>query len=299
MALDLTTNLSTYVDEVGGKVLGEVLANGTTLEFATIQDGVKHSQLIYKLTDDMTITTGIGSGYATTESDVTASSRDLNVDKRTVNGAITMAQLETYGLGQDVEGTDDVSAAIVAAITDNAGRKFAKANETFMWSAGAGNVTDLATTLAADTTDLSASYAGNSFATAPEAAVDAIYDSMDADGSVAEDLTIFMSVGNFKKYVLALGADLANFNTKANVSGFEISHPTVPNLSIRGVVGLGSSTGAFIGPASDIYVGTDAQDSNFQLWYDINTDKVKYRLTTKLGANIGSPEAWGFIADVA
>ena len=43
-----------------------------------------------------------------------------------------------------------------------------------------------------------------------------------------------------------------------------------------------------------MYVGTDltSDTSNYQLWYDINSDTIKYRLRNKLGTQIGHPHYW-------
>ena len=32
--------------------------------------------------------------------------------------------------------------------------------------------------------------------------------------------------------------------------------------------------------------------SEFQLWYDINSDQLKHRISTKLGVQIAYPEFW-------
>ena len=49
-----------------------------------------------------------------------------------------------------------------------------------------------------------------------------------------------------------------------------------------------------IGMASDAFVGTDlvSDTNNFKLWYDINTDTLRYRLRNKLGMQIAHPEYW-------
>ena len=34
------------------------------------------------------------------------------------------------------------------------------------------------------------------------------------------------------------------------------------------------------------------RDSVFQLWYDINSDQLKHRISTKLGVNVAYPQYW-------
>ena len=73
---------------------------------------------------------------------------------------------------------------------------------------------------------------------------------------------------------------------------YEVPLPGYPNVVIVGGWGLRSSERVVLGPASDMYVGTDltSDTSNYQLWYDINSDTIKYRLRNKLGTQIGHPE---------
>jgi len=47
-----------------------------------------------------------------------------------------------------------------------------------------------------------------------------------------------------------------------------------------------------LAPAKQIVVGTDlvSDVDNFALWYDINTDSLRHRLSMKLGVQIAYPE---------
>ena len=70
-------------------------------------------------------------------------------------------------------------------------------------------------------------------------------------------------------------------------------HPYA-NLRVVGTVGLQGSDRIVAGPARHIVVGTDLVSDldNFQLWYDINDDKLKHRIVTKLGVQVAYPEFW-------
>jgi hypothetical protein len=72
---------------------------------------------------------------------------------------------------------------------------------------------------------------------------------------------------------------------------YEVPLPGYPNVVIVGGWGLRNSERVILGPASDMYVGTDltSDTNNYQLWYDINSDTIKYRLRNKLGTQIGHP----------
>ena len=75
---------------------------------------------------------------------------------------------------------------------------------------------------------------------------------------------------------------------------YEVPLPGYPNVVIVGGWGLRNSERVVLGPASDAFVGTDliSDTSNYQLWYDINSDSIKYRLRNKLGTQIGHPHYW-------
>ena len=119
-----------------------------------------------------------------------------------------------------------------------------------------------------------------------------------ADVADREDLTFFMSVTLFRNYLT--GLRLANnfyFDPMSvtNRGGlYEMAYPFQPNIKVVGTVGLQGLNRIFLGPAKQIVAGTDllSDFTEFQLWYDINTDTLRHRISTKLGVNIAYPEFW-------
>ena len=119
-----------------------------------------------------------------------------------------------------------------------------------------------------------------------------------ADVADREDLTFFMSVTLFRNYLT--GLRLANNfyfdpSSVTNRGGlYEMQYPFQPNIKVVGTVGLQGSNRVTLGPAKQIVVGTDllSDFTEFQLWYDINTDTLRHRIATKLGVNIAYPEFW-------
>lgn len=111
-----------------------------------------------------------------------------------------------------------------------------------------------------------------------------------------EDLTFFMSVQGFRNYVTALrNANNYYFDPTSieNRGGIlEMAYPFTPGVKVVGTVGLNGSNRVVLGPAKHIVAGTDLMSdfSEFQLWYDINSDQLKHRISTKLGVNISYPE---------
>jgi hypothetical protein len=64
------------------------------------------------------------------------------------------------------------------------------------------------------------------------------------------------------------------------------------NVRVVGTAGLGSSTRMVLAPAKQIVVGTDlvSDVDNFVLWFDLNSDSLRHRLSMKLGVQIAYPE---------
>ena len=73
-----------------------------------------------------------------------------------------------------------------------------------------------------------------------------------------------------------------------------MAYPFSPGVKVVGTTGLNGSDRVVLGPAKQIVAGTDLMSdfSEFQLWYDINTDQLRHRIATKLGVNIAYPEFW-------
>ena len=121
---------------------------------------------------------------------------------------------------------------------------------------------------------------------------------LSSDVADREDLTFFMSVQGFRTYVTALRTannfyfDPASVDNRGGI--LEMAYPFSPGVKVVGTTGLNGSARVVLGPAKQIVAGTDLMSdfSEFQLWYDINTDQLRHRIATKLGVNIAYPEFW-------
>jgi len=181
--------------------------------------------------------------------------------------------------------------------------QFRKSNETFVWSetaAVSGNCVDgLRAIISGSTTGVVVPSSGVETPTSSNilAQVDLLIENLSDDVQDREDLTVFMSVANFRKYIAGIRAENSYYfdpNSIENRGGvLDMVHP-FSNVRIVGTVGLNGSNRLVLGPAQQIVVGTDllSDVDNFQLWYDINSDKMKHRISTKLGVNVAYPEFW-------
>ena len=121
--------------------------------------------------------------------------------------------------------------------------------------------------------------------------------SLSPDVADREDLTFFMSVGKFREFISSIRTANNFYFDPVSITNrgglLEIGMPFQPNVKIVGTVGINSSR-IVLGPAKQIVAGTDLMSdfSEFQLWYDINTDQLRHRIATKLGVNVAYPEFW-------
>ncbi len=297
-----TSALSDFSNETRPEILSKIVNEGTTVELATLQPGVKYKEPINLLDVQPEIQEGFG--CVSTESGSNAfTQRDLEVCRRTAHDGFCFADVEKKYLAHQASAGSVYSEteAIMGDITKQLVNKFQKSTEVFLWNVGGTNGCSVdglfqhVSSSTAGVTEVSqdALTTGNAVAN-----VDEIYAAIPTDVMDREDLTIFMSVGNFKKYLIALQEKnyFNNGDVKSLAGGnmMTVEHPFAKNVKIVGTVGLGTSNRIVAGPSKDIVIGTDlaADATDFQLWYDINSDKVKYRLTAKFGANIAFPEYW-------
>ena len=109
-----------------------------------------------------------------------------------------------------------------------------------------------------------------------------------------DDLTIWMSVSNFRKFITALRG-LNNYyfdpSSISNRTGIlQIAYP-FQNVKVVGTSGISGDRIALM-PDAYAVVGVDllSDVDNFQLWYDMNADQLKHRLKSKLGSQVAFPE---------
>jgi hypothetical protein len=122
-------------------------------------------------------------------------------------------------------------------------------------------------------------------------------EALPSDVADREDLTFFMSVGKFREFISSVRSannfyfDPVSIENRGGL--LEIGMPFQPNVKIVGTTGINTNR-IVLGPARQIVAGTDLMSdfSEFQLWYDINTDQLRHRISTKLGVQVAYPEFW-------
>ena len=303
MAFDVTA-LDAFNNETAGELVVKSIMAGSTIEYATVKEGVKYLEPINLFEVDLQIEDGYGC-VSTTAGTASFSQRDIQVCQRTSHDGLCLRDLDQKYLGVlQPAGSYNESFTLIQEYTDQLVKGFQKANDQFIWGAttGAGDCVDgLKTIISGSTTgvvvpDAITGSAPTSTTIGDD--IDVMIENLAADVQDREDLTVFMSITNFRKYVTWLRNENNYFYDPASVENrvnfMAMKHPFTPNVTIVGTIGLQGSNRLVLGPAKQIVIGTDllSDVTDFQLWYDINGDQLKHRIVTKLGMNIAYPEFW-------
>ena len=303
MALDVSA-LSDFNNEVAGELVAKMVYGGSTMEYITIKEGVKFQEPINLMEVDLQIQSG--TCVSTPSGSLDFSQRNITVCPRTSFDGICLKDMDrTYlGISALERGSYNETFALATNYSELLVNQFQKANDQFLWGQTSGSLScasdGLKVIISGSTTGVvvptGAATAAISSSTAL-AVLDDMIENIPSDVADRDDLTIFMSVANFRKYVSGVRTSNSFYFDPASISNrggiLEMAYP-FQNVKVVGTVGLNGSERIVAGPAKQIVAGTDLMSdfSEFQLWYDINTDQLKHRISTKLGVNVAYPEFW-------
>lgn len=307
MAINVTA-LQDFNNEVAGKLVLDTVYKGNTTEYVSVQEGIKFQEPLNIMSNTLYFQGGDSVSTASGSLDFTQ--RNITVTKRTAFDSLNLQSLTEKYLGVSAlpEGSYEETFNLVSQLGEDIVAKAQQANDDFIWNAEDGQTFAGSTvTAAADGFKaLLVNANGTKIPTGTGAnpitgstAYDQLIDMLSvADTNIldADDLTVWTGTSVFQRIIGGLTTqNLFHFDptTVERRGGFyEVPLPGYPNVKIVGTYGLRSSERVIIGPASDMVVGTDlvADVQNFQMWYDINSDSMKYRLRNKLGVQVGHPE---------
>jgi hypothetical protein len=311
MSLNVSA-LSDFNNQIAGELIIKMVYAGSTMEYITIQEGVKYQEPINLF--EVSLFMQNGTCVSTASGSATFSQRTIEVCPRTSFDALCLKDLDKKYLGISAlaPGSYNETFALATQYSELIVNQFQKANDQFLWRQVSGSASTFGGTCAVNGLNniITGSTSGVVVPTfsvtgSTQLAAANILTTMDtmiatssADVADREDLTFFMSVTNFRNYLT--GLRLANNfyfdpSSVTNRGGlYEMQYPFQPNIKVVGTVGLQGSNRVVLGPAKQIVAGTDllSDFTEFQLWYDINTDTLRHRVSTKLGVNIAYPEFW-------
>jgi hypothetical protein len=307
MSLNVSA-LADFNNQIAGELLLKLVYGGSTIEYVTVQEGVKYLEPINLFEVDLYIQNG--TCVSTASGSAVFTQRNIQVCPRTSFDALCLKDLDTKYLGISSldRGSYNETWALTNAYSELLVNQFQKANDQFLWLQQSGSASTFGGTCSVSGLNyiitgstsgvvVPAGATGSFTAANALTKMDAMIDGLSADVADRDDLTFFMSVTNFRKYVTAIRSannfyfDPASITNRGNL--LEMMYP-FQNIKVVGTIGLQGSDRVVLGPAKQIVVGTDllSDFSEFQLWYDINTDTLRHRISTKLGVNIAFPEFW-------
>ena len=308
MALDVTA-LADFNSQLTGKLVLDTVMTGNTAEYVSIQQNIKYSEPLNLVSVNPYFQGGNAVSTASGSADFTQ--RNIVVTKRTAFDKWNLQLLTEKYTGKAFlpEGSYEDTMTILTEMSSDLVKKAQQNNDDFIWIAVSGS-TFANSTVTPDADGfkklISGSTSGVNVATGIGANVitgSTAYDqlskmleSVDVNVLDADDLTVWVGTSVFQRIINGLTTqNLFNFDptgVERQGSFYSVPMPGYPNIRIIGTYGLRSSERVIIGPASDMVVGTDlvSDTTNFQMWWDINSDSLKYRLRNKLGVQVGHPE---------
>jgi len=301
--------LSDFNNQIAGELVLKMVYAGSTIEYVTVQEGVKYQEPINLF--EVSLYMNNSTCVSTASGSATFTQRNITVCPRTSFDALCLKDLDKKYLGISSldRGSYNETWALANAYSELLVNQFQKANDFFLWQQVSGSYSTYGGTC--ETSGLLRIITGSTSGVVPVpvnaasmsaanalTTMDTMIATSSADVADRDDLTFFMSVTNFRNYVAALRAANNFYFDPSSITNrgglYEMAYPFQPNIKVVGTVGLQGSNRVVFGPAKQIVVGTDllSDFTEFQLWYDINTDTLRHRISTKLGVNIAYPEFW-------
>ena len=290
MALDVSA-LNDFNNEVAGKVVPKIVFEGYTTSILPIQEGIKYQEPLNIFEVDLQVQSG--DCVSNPSGSFDATQRNITVTQRTSYDGLCLDNLNPKYLGISAldRGSYNETFKLASVYTEQIVNQMKKSDDAFLWNSSnlgvltSGSTAGVVVPDAATGSVTSANIIGKT---------DALIENLSADVADRDDLTIWMSVGNFRKFITALRG-LNNYyfdpGSISNRTGIlQIAYP-FQNVKVVGTSGI-SGDRICLMPDAYAVVGTDliSDVENFQLWYDINADQLKHRLKSKLGVQVAFPE---------
>tara|TARA_R100000951_G_scaffold42792_1_gene35920 strand:- start:206 stop:1108 length:903 start_codon:yes stop_codon:yes gene_type:complete len=292
MALDVSA-LSDFNNEVAGKVVPKMIFEGYTTSILPIQEGIKYEEPLNIFEVDLVVQSG--DCVSTPSGSFDATQRTIQVTQRTSFDGLCLDNLNPKYLGISAldRGSYNETFKLASVYTEQIVNQMKKSDDSFLW-----NTTNGLGALTSGSTAGVVVPAGLAATPVVVADILGIIDdliiNLSDDVADRDDLTVWMSVASFRKYVTALRTLNNYFFDPGSISNrtgiLQMAYP-FQNVKVVGTAGI---TGERICLMPDAYavVGTDllSDVDNFSLWFDINADQLKHRLKSKLGVQVAFPE---------
>ena len=290
MALDVSA-LGDFNNEVAGKVVPKIVFEGYTTSILPIQEGIKFQEPLNIFEVDLQVQSG--DCVSTPSGSFDATQRTIQVTQRTSYDGLCLDNLNPKYLGISAldRGSYNETFKLASVYTEQIVNQMKKADHAFLWGAGQFGTFTSASTAGVVIPDAAT---GSVSSGTILGITDALIENLSDDVADRDDLTIWMSVSNFRKFITALRGINNYYFDPGSISNrtgiLQIAYP-FQNVKVVGTSGISGDRIALM-PDAYAVVGVDllSDVENFQLWYDINADQLKHRLKSKLGSQVAFPE---------
>lgn len=304
MSFDLT-NLENYVNQTKLPILKKMVLGSRSLDFMTIQAGVKNTENINILSSDLVAQAGGSCGF-NADGTVTLTTQPITVDQITVNEEYCLDNLNDFWTQTIMNAgsyQEDMPTPVEEVFVQDKIDKLNALTEDLIWKGSplaSGNLNKSTGFIyLTDRTYSASTINGNTgnFTAITAANIVAIIDNMVAaiptDIIDQPDLNLLMGYEHYRLMAKAL-RDLNLFHyTGAENQGQEFSQiwPGT-NLKISAVRGLNQTNRMFLTTKSNAFYGTDllSDKEQFDLWFSKDNQTLRFISKFKQGVGFGFPE---------
>jgi len=294
------SSIDPYVNQTASELISAAVLGGDTLNFATVIPGIKGTQSINYLEDAITV--GFASCGFTAAGATTITQRDIEVKALEVKKSWCEKTLEPIFLGQMMKPGAPKEPQFGDILAQQTVKLIAKENEKQLWVGGVGSpaygkINGYVAILETEATRIDCSALSPAINTGPYtastivAAVDFLVANLPEEIAMREDLTVFMSMGNFKLYTNALRTAALIPNAWVEDGTFTVTIPGT-NIKAKAQAGLTGTDYMLLTFNANLIVGTDLvnEEEKFDIWYSRDNDEVRGNFQWKLGAQVYFPE---------
>ena len=295
MSLDLSA-LGDFSNQVAGKVIPRIVFEGFSTSIFPVQEGIKHAEPLNIF--DTTVNIQTGSCVSTPSGSFAATQRTITVQPRVSYDGLCLDDMNTKYLGISAldRGSYNETFKLASIYTEQIVNQMKKKDDQFIWNSDTGVYAGLGTLTSGSQAGVVVPDAatGSVSSTSILGITDALIENLNDDVADRDDLSIWMSVSNFRKFITALRQANNYFFSPGDVENrtglMSIKYP-FQNIMVYGTVGVPGDRIVLM-PNAYTVIGTDllSDVDNFQLFYDINADQLKHRLKSKLGVQTAFPE---------
>lgn len=275
-----------YLDEMREELLGKIVLEGKTIDWAYLIPGVKNRISLNGI-GDITSVQDASCGW-TTDGDIELTQKELVVFPKQIKNSICSKDVERTYLGMYMKTNKEVP--FVGVIADQYVKVAKKEVEKMIWQGDGGSMAGIYNEADSDANVVNASALVDAATTWVDR-VNAMISQTPAEVLERTDGVLVMGYADFMAYVQELQAAAnmtISFNDPSNMS-FYIPGTNILCRATAGMDGINAPTkgkNMILTYEENICVGTDMMndDEIFDIWYSRDNDEVRVNVQFKIGS---------------